>query len=85
MPMFLAPPPQDSMGSPKVWADYRRHELARGIWGHASQEIFKIWISEIAFPAFWEHILKQSQLLKAQAAQSRNGQYSNVYYRKNMS
>jgi hypothetical protein len=66
------------MRSPKVWAEYRRRELARGIWGHAPQEIFKIWVSEIAFPAFWEHILKKSQLLKTQVAHSRKGQYNNA-------
>ena len=77
--------PQNSMRSPKVWAEYRRHELARRIWGHAPLEIFKIWVSEIAFPALWEHILKKSQLLKTQAAQSCKGRYNNVYYCKNMS
>ena len=30
----------------------------------ALQEIFKTWVSEIAFPVFWEDILKKSQLLK---------------------
>jgi hypothetical protein len=61
---FSLPSLQDSMRSPKVWAECRSHELVRGDWGHAPQEIFKIWVSEIAFPAFWEHILKKSQLLK---------------------
>jgi hypothetical protein len=82
-PIFVAPP-QDSMRSAKMWAEYRRHELARGIWGYAPQEIIKIWVSEIAFPAFWEHIFKKSHLLKTQAVQSCKGQY-NVYYSKNMS
>jgi hypothetical protein len=26
--------------------------VSYGIWGKAPQEIFKIWVSEIAFPAF---------------------------------
>jgi hypothetical protein len=50
------------MRSPKVWAEYRKHELARGVEAGGMsppQEIFKIWVSEIAFPAFWEHILKK--------------------------
>jgi hypothetical protein len=36
-----------------VIAEYHRHELPRGIcMGGMPQEIFKIWVSEIAFPAF---------------------------------
>jgi hypothetical protein len=63
--LSLLPPPLGSMQS-KVWAEYRKHELSRGSGGNASREIFKIAIgvSEIAFPEFWEHILKKSQLLK---------------------
>jgi hypothetical protein len=33
-PIFLALL-QDSMQSPKVWAEYRRETLATGVWGHA--------------------------------------------------
>jgi hypothetical protein len=48
------------MRSPKVWAEYRRHELATGVWGIVlPDEISKMWVSEIAFPAFWEHIFKK--------------------------
>jgi hypothetical protein len=56
------PSPQHSMRSPKVWAEYYRHELAREVkaGGMPPQEIFKIWVSEIAFPALWEHFLKIS-------------------------
>jgi hypothetical protein len=62
------------MRSPKVWAEYRRHELARG----APQEIFKIWVSEIAFPAFWEHILKNLSFSK----QSFSGEICNKLHAK---
>jgi hypothetical protein len=41
-----------------------RHELARGIWGHSPQEIFKIRVPEIAFTAFWEHIKKNLSFSK---------------------
>jgi hypothetical protein len=54
------------MRSPKVWAEYRRQKLATGVWGMPSQEISKMWVSEIAFPAFWEHIF-----LKISASQNK--------------
>jgi hypothetical protein len=29
-----------------------KHENCKGVWGHAPQKIFKIWIPEMAFAAF---------------------------------
>jgi hypothetical protein len=41
------PPPQDSMWSPKVWAEYHKHKLVResGSMPPSPQEIWKIWVS----------------------------------------
>jgi hypothetical protein len=40
-PIFLALPPAYSMRSPKLWVEYRRHELARGVKaGGMPQKIF---------------------------------------------
>jgi hypothetical protein len=63
-PILSLPSPQDSMQSPKVWAEYRMHELAMEVWGHSLQKIFKIWVSETAISCILRTHLEKSQLFK---------------------